>query len=225
MITSITNASTLTNPLRRRWRDADLVEALKAMRHFTEERNPTTPDELWQVEHRAVFTLGQAGLTSHLLRASDIPVVRTERGGQITYHGPGQVVIYCMIDIRRRNILVRDMVSRLEQAMIDTLAHFGLTGACRRAGAPGVYVPDDHPASVQHDGLAKIGAIGLKVSRGCTYHGLALNVAMDLEPFDAINPCGYAGLRTVDMATMGIATSWEDVAEQLCAAIDNTLRT
>lgn len=224
-MTGTTPAAGRSDPIRRRWRGADLVEALKAMREFTDKRDATTPDELWQVEHKPVFTLGQAGLMSHLLHASDIPVVRTERGGQITYHGPGQVVVYCMIDIRRRDILVRDMVSRLEQSMIDTLIHFGLTGACRRAGAPGVYVPDDHPSSLQHDGLAKIGAIGLKVSRGCTYHGLALNVGMDLEPFTAINPCGYAGLRTVDMATMGITTAWEDVAERLCAAIDNTLRT
>ena len=224
-MSDIAAATSSPDPLRRQWRNADLVEALKAMRQFTEERGPTTPDELWQVEHNGVFTLGQAGLISHLLRSSDIPVVRTERGGQITYHGPGQVVIYCMIDIRRRHILVRDMVSRLEQSMIDTLIHFGLNGACRREGAPGVYVPDDHPASRQHDGLAKIGAIGLKVSRGCTYHGVALNVAMDLEPFTAINPCGYAGLRTVDMATMGITPSWEDVADRLCAAIENTLRT
>jgi lipoyl(octanoyl) transferase len=217
-------ASQPDDPLRRRWRAADYQTVLGAMRRFTEERDDLARDELWQVEHPAVFTLGQAASTAHIVRTTDIPVVRTERGGPVTYHGPGQVVIYCLIDIRRRNIFVRDMVYRLESSMIDTLIHFGLKGATRRSGAPGVYVPDTHPESRGHDGLAKIGAIGLKVSRGRTYHGLALNVAMDLAPFSTINPCGYPGLRTVDMATMGSIVSWEGAAEYLCTAIDHQLR-
>lgn len=196
-------------------RNADVAQTLAEMRRFTETRDATTEDELWQVEHPSVFTLGVAGDPRHVLDAGAIPVVRTERGGQVTYHGPGQVVIYTMIDIRRQGLFVRDMVCRLEQALIDTLQSFGIDHACRKPDAPGVYVPDpDQPAT-----LAKIAAIGLKVSRGCTYHGVALNVAMDLEPFVRINPCGYAGLRTVDMATMGRRADWQQVADRLCEQI------
>lgn len=197
-------------------RDADYMATLSEMRRFTETRNTDTEDELWQVEHPPVFTLGVAGNDRHVLDAGSIAVVRTERGGQVTYHGPGQVVVYALIDIRRRGLFVKDTVCRLEQALIDTLTGFGIAGACRKPNAPGVYVPNpDAP-----DTLAKIAAIGLKVSRGCTYHGVALNVGMDLEPFTRINPCGYAGLRTVDMATMGCKADWQQVADALCRQIE-----
>lgn len=196
-------------------RQADYGTTLAAMREFTDRRDADTIDELWQVEHPPVFTLGVAGQTRHVLDAGEIAVVRTERGGQVTYHGPGQVVVYTLIDLRRRGLLVKETVLRLEEALIRTLADFGIPGASRKPNAPGVYVPHpDGPAE-----LAKIAAIGLKVSRGCAYHGVALNVAMDLEPFSRINPCGYAGLRTVDMATMGCQAQWQDVADQLCQNI------
>ena len=190
------------------------------MRTFTQERSPDAEDELWQVEHPAVFTLGQAGRESHVLDAGDIPVIRTERGGQVTYHGPGQVVVYALVDIRRLGLFVKDTVCRLEQAMIDTLSDFGISAATRKPDAPGVYVPD----SGEDGALVKIAAIGLKVSKGCTYHGVALNNAMNLEPFNRINPCGYPGLRTVDMATMGIQADWQDVANCLCDQIERHLR-
>ena len=201
---------------RKTLRGADYLATLEAMREFSSQRDDNTPDELWQVEHAAIFTLGQAGKEEHILNAGSIPVIRTERGGQVTYHGPGQVVIYTLIDIRRRGLLVKDMVLRLEQAMIDTLTEFGILKASRRPNAPGVYVPDGPDQS----DLAKIGAIGLKVSRGRVYHGIALNVRMDLAPFEGINPCGYAGLRTVDMATMGVLANWQSVADQLCDEIE-----
>lgn len=201
---------------RKTLRGADYLATLAAMREFSNQRTDRTPDELWQVEHAAVFTLGQAGKEEHILNAGSIPVIRTERGGQVTYHGPGQVVIYTLIDIRRRGLLVKDMVMRLEQAMMDTLAGLGIPKASRKPNAPGVYVPDGAD-------LAKIGAIGLKVSRGRVYHGLALNVGMDLAPFEGINPCGYAGLRTVDMATMGVIADWQTVAKALCDQIETQL--
>ena len=201
-------------------RNADYLQTLSAMRTFTQERSPDAEDELWQVEHPAVFTLGQAGRESHVLDAGDIPVIRTERGGQVTYHGPGQVVVYALVDIRRLGLFIKDTVCRLEQAMIDTLSDFGISAATRKPDAPGVYVPD----SGEDRGLVKIAAIGLKVSKGCTYHGVALNNAMNLEPFNRINPCGYPGLRTVDMATMGVQADWQDVANCLCDQIERHLR-
>lgn len=201
-------------------RNADYIQTMKAMRDFTNTRTPNTADVLWQVEHPPVFTLGQAGRIDHVLDAGTIPVIRTERGGQVTYHGPGQVVIYVLFDIRRRGIFVKDMVCRLEQAMIDTLTGFGIAKAQRKSDAPGVYVPDPTSSASSTGTVAKIGAIGLKVSRGCTYHGVALNVDMDLSPFRRINPCGYAGLNTVDMATMGSHTDWLQVADRLCDQIE-----
>ena len=170
-------------------RGADYAETLTRMRLFTEQRTPLTEDELWQVEHLPVFTLGQAGLESHILDAGSIPVIRTERGGQVTYHGPGQVVVYTLLDIRRRGLFVRDVICRLEQALIETLRSFGLSSGTRKNNAPGVYLP-------LGPDLVKIAALGLKVSRGATYHGVALNVATDLSAFERINPCGYAGMKT-----------------------------
>lgn len=164
------------------WRD---------MQRFTDARDDGTPDELWLVEHDPVFTLGQAGKPEHVLMPGDIPVLRVDRGGQVTYHGPGQIVAYPLLDLKRLKIGVRDYVCRIEQAVIDTLAEWNIEGA-RRDGAPGVYVNG-----------AKVAALGIRVRRGCTFHGLAFNIAMDLEPFGRINPCGYEGLQVLAMADLG----------------------
>jgi lipoyl(octanoyl) transferase len=169
------------------------------METLTDARGEDADDELWLVEHDPVFTLGQAGKPEHVLAAGDIPVVRTNRGGQVTYHGPGQIVAYPLVDLRRLNIGVREFVCRIEQALIDTLATWNIT-AVRRPGAPGVYV----------DG-AKIGALGLRVRHGCTFHGLAFNVAMDLEPFSRINPCGYEGLQVTSVLKSGGPATLDEV--------------
>jgi lipoyl(octanoyl) transferase len=194
---------------------ADYVPTWDAMRAFTAQRDASTPDELWVVEHPPVFTLGQAGRRDHLLAPGDVPVVTTDRGGQVTYHGPGQVVVYPLIDLRRLGIFVRELVFRIEQSVIQTLAACGVDGR-RVKGAPGVYVP--WPASTatgELAGLAKIAALGIKVTQGCSYHGVALNVAMELEPFARINPCGYAGLPTIDLATLGVSITWQQAADIL----------
>ena len=162
-----------------------------AMEAYTDARGDDGDDELWLVEHDPVFTLGQAGKPEHVLAPGEIPVIRTNRGGQVTYHGPGQIVAYPLVDLRRRGLGVRDFVCRIEQALIDTLATWNIV-ARRKDGAPGVYV-----------GGEKIGALGLRVRHGCTFHGLAFNVAMDLQPFDRINPCGYAGLQVTSVLKSG----------------------
>ena len=200
----------------------DYLPTFDAMQAFTAERTEATEDELWLCEHPPVFTQGLAGKADHLLMPGNIPVVQSNRGGQVTYHGPGQVMAYPLIDLQRGGYFVKEYVYRLEEAVIRTLAHFGVTGH-RVAGAPGIYVrladPFDHAAlrdpQPAHDpfrGLGKISALGIKVSRHKTYHGLALNVAMDLEPFGRINPCGYAGLKTVDLSTIGVPTDWQTAA-------------
>lgn len=180
-----------------------------AMRAFTDARNADTPDQLWLVEHPPVFTLGLAADHSHVLDAHQIPVIQTDRGGEVTYHGPGQAVVYLLIDLRRQRqsdrLFVREFVQCIESAVIDTLALHQLIGV-RKPGAPGIYL-----ASGAWQG-AKIAALGLKIrGNGCTYHGLALNVAMDLAPFSWINPCGYRGLATVDMRTLGVDVSTAEV--------------
>ena len=177
----------------------------QAMKSFTEARHKETPDEIWLVEHCPVYTLGQAGKPEHLLNTGAIEVVQCNRGGQVTYHGPGQLVVYPLVDLRRQSIYVKEYVALIEDVVLDTLASFGLQQACRKAGAPGVYVP------LQDGSLAKIAALGVKISQGCAYHGLALNVDMDLQPFAGINPCGYAGLQTVDLKTMGVITTVQEV--------------
>lgn len=171
-----------------------------AMRDFTATRDTSTPDEIWLVEHWPVYTLGQAGKPEHVLNPRDIPVLQTDRGGQVTYHGPGQAVVYVLLDIRRRHWMVRETVARLEDAIIRTLARLGVVGV-RRPGAPGIYLGAPHAGAG-----AKIAALGLKVRNGCTYHGVAINVDMDLSPFSGINPCGYPGLDTVDLARIGVHT-------------------
>jgi lipoyl(octanoyl) transferase len=194
---------------------AEYLPTWDAMRAFTARRDAATPDELWVVEHPPVFTLGQAGKRDHLLAPGEIPVIATDRGGQVTYHGPGQVVIYPLVDLRRLGIYVKELVFRIEQAVIQTLTTFGVDGR-RVKGAPGVYVPwSASRAQGELAGMAKIAALGIKVTGGCSYHGVALNVAMDLEPFARINPCGYAGLPTVDLATLGASVTWQRAADTL----------
>ena len=175
----------------------------RAMQEFTTIRDASTPDELWLVQHPPVYTLGQAGKPEHLLQATEIPLVKIDRGGQITYHGPGQVVGYLLLDLHRRGLKVREMVNLLEQALIDCIADYGLD-ARRKDGAPGVYI----------DG-AKVAALGLRVKNGCSYHGLSLNVDMDLTPFTWINPCGYSGLQTIQLKDFGVTEGPEDVATRL----------
>ncbi|MFM2275708.1 MAG: hypothetical protein RL211_1580 [Pseudomonadota bacterium] len=224
----------------------DYAPTYIAMQEFTSQRgiqpSPDMPDQLWICEHLPVFTQGLAGKPGHLLNPGDIPVVQTNRGGQVTYHGPGQVVAYPLIDLKRAGYFVKEYVYRIEEAVIRTLDVFGVTGH-RVAGAPGIYVrledPGSHallpqrpqkieplngslnggqiPIKSEPDfaGLGKIAALGIKVSRNCTYHGVALNVAMNLEPFSRINPCGYTGLQTVDLSTIGVSVGWAEAADVL----------
>lgn len=211
----------------------DHAEVESAMRAFTEARQAETPDELWLVELEPVYTLGVAGREQHLLNPGGIPVVRTQRGGQVTYHGPGQVVAYPLVDLRRLGIYVKEYVFRIEQAVIDTLAGFGVTGH-RVRSAPGIYVrlddPFGHavlaptaPGEDPFRGLGKISALGIKVSNHRTWHGVALNVAMDLEPFGRIDPCGYAGLRTVDLRSLGVEVPWAEAADALARQLARRL--
>ncbi len=204
-----------------------------AMRDFTAARGPDTPDVLWLVEHEPVFTQGLAGRPEHVLAAGDVPILTTQRGGQVTYHGPGQVVAYPLLDLQRLHIYVKEYVFRLEEALLRTLAGYGVTGH-RVRSAPGIYVrladPFDHarlpPIEAGADpfaGLGKIAALGIKVTRHRSYHGLALNVAMDLEPFGRINPCGYAGLPTVDLRSLGVETTWDEAAARLAAELQRLL--
>ena len=185
----------------------DFVPAWRAMQRFTAERTAQTPDELWLTEHPPVFTQGLAGKPEHLLRDLGIPVVNIDRGGQVTYHGPGQALVYLLLDLTRRGLKVRQLVHRIEQAVIDLLAGCGLRGE-RLAGAPGVYV----------DG-AKVAALGLRVRGGCCYHGVSLNVDMELAPFSAINPCGYPGLKVTQLRDLGAADGWEAAGEKLLAQL------
>jgi lipoyl(octanoyl) transferase len=195
----------------------------RAMQDFTAGRGAETADELWLVEHPPVFTLGQAGRREHLLQDIGVPVLAIDRGGQVTYHGPGQAVVYVLLDLRRRGYGVRALVWRLEQAVIDLLAAQGVA-ATRLAGAPGVYVALDGVAGVGAAGrLAKIAALGLRIRNGCTYHGLALNVDMDLSPFAAINPCGLAGMAVTQLRDLGIGLDAETVGSMLAERLRSLL--
>ena len=186
------------------------------------QHNENLVDQLWICEHLPVYTQGLAGKVEHVLNPGNIPVVQTDRGGQVTFHGPGQVVAYPLIDLKAAGYYVKEYVYRVEEAVIRTLAHVGVTGH-RVAGAPGIYVRLDDPfshavrdkADTSFVGLGKIAALGIKVTRHCAYHGVALNVAMDLEPFSRINPCGYAGLQTVDLRTIGVSVDWQEAADVL----------
>ncbi len=190
-------------PVVKRLGRVDYEPTFQAMQDFTATRTAETPDELWVVEHPPVYTLGQAGKPEHILRDIGIPLVKIDRGGQVTYHGPGQVVIYLLLDLPRLKIKVRELVTTIEQAVIDLLAEYSVT-AERRDGAPGVYVGD-----------AKIAALGLRIRNGCSYHGVSLNVDMDLSPFDAINPCGYAGLQVIQTKDLNIPLTAHEAGEQL----------
>lgn len=203
----------------------DYLPTYQAMQDFTAARDESTPDTLWICEHSAVYTQGLAGKSDHILNPGDIPVVQSNRGGQVTFHGPGQVVAYPLIDLKRAGYFIKEYVFRIEESVIKTLAHFGVTGH-RVAGSPGIYVRMDDPFSHAaltgpvnpadpFRGLGKIAALGIKLSRHCTYHGVAFNVAMDLEPFSRINPCGYVGLKTTDLSTIGVSASWQDAADVL----------
>ncbi len=233
----------------------DYLPTYEAMQTFTAARTAATPDALWLCEHPPVYTQGLAGKAEHIFNSGGIAVVQTNRGGQVTYHGPGQVVAYPLLDLKRAGYFIKEYVHRIEEAVIRTLAHFGVTGH-RVGGAPGIYVRLDDPGShamlaqrptligvslmgvrtqltdpqlspdgnwtlspissgPRFEGLGKIAALGIKVSRNCTYHGVALNVAMDLEPYRRINPCGYVGLQTVDLSTIGISVGWQEAADVL----------
>jgi lipoyl(octanoyl) transferase len=220
-------------PLLRDLGRCDYLPTWQAMRDFTASRDPETADQLWIVEHPPVFTLGVAARKERVA-AGDIPVVATDRGGLATYHGPGQAVVYTLIDLRRAGIFVKELVYRIEQSVLQTLDRVGVTGI-RVGGAPGVYVRTDPNHGIRSTsaatgavadrfaGLAKIAALGIKVSRGCSYHGVALNVAMDLAPFSRIDPCGYAGLATTDLATLGVDASREVIAQRLAERLSQHL--
>lgn len=190
-------------PIVKRLGRVDYAPTFQAMQDFTAGRTAETPDEVWIVEHPPVYTLGQAGKPEHILQDIGIPLVQIDRGGQVTYHGPGQVVIYLLLDLHRRKIKVRELVTAIEQAVINLLATHGVT-AERRDGAPGVYV-----------GEAKVAALGLRIRHGCSYHGVSLNVDMDLSPFAAINPCGYAGLKVIQTKDLNIPLTAHEAGEQL----------
>jgi len=194
----------------------DYTEVFAEQRAFTDARDEHTPDELWFLQHPPVFTQGQAGKTEHLLLPGDIPVVQSDRGGQVTYHGPGQLVVYLLLDLRRLGYPIRALVTRIEQSLVDTLAGYGIAARADPT-APGVYVDGARDRS-------KIASLGLRVRRGCSYHGLALNVAMDLEPFSRINPCGYQGLRMTQVSARGgpadLARVGQDLERQLRRQLD-----
>ena len=196
----------------------------QAMREFTQARNADTPDEIWLLEHTPVFTLGLAGDPSNLHSPSDqIPMIEVDRGGEITYHGPGQIVVYLLLDLRRLGVFVKELVFKIEQALIDTLADYGIA-AERHSGAPGIYIAQTQGVAPEYWG-SKIAALGLKVSKGCSYHGLALNVDTDLDAFARIHPCGYEGLRTIDMQSLGIKDNMDIISQTLLGHLQKQLIT
>ena len=202
----------------------DYESTYQAMREFTQGRNADTPDEIWLLEHPPVFTLGLAGDPSNLHSPSNqIPLVQVDRGGEITYHGPGQVVVYLLLDLRRLGIFVKELVFKIEQALIDTLADYGVA-AERHSGAPGIYIAQTQGIAPEYWG-SKIAALGLKVSKGCSYHGLALNVDTDLDAFARIHPCGYEGLRTIDMQSLGIKDNKDIISQTLLGHLQKQLIT
>jgi lipoyl(octanoyl) transferase len=183
----------------------------RRMQRLTDERGPDTPDELWCLQHPPVFTQGMNGDPTHVLAPGDIPVIPIDRGGQVTYHGPGQLVVYVMLDLRRRGLVVRELVMALERAVIQTVAHWGVEAYPRR-DAPGVYVAD-----------SKLASLGLRIRRNCSYHGLALNVEMDLEPFSRINPCGYQGMSVTQLRDLGVSAGLDEVADRLLDELVSSL--
>lgn len=202
-VAATTDTSRPTQPVVRWLGRVDYEPTWRAMQTFTNERNAETPDQIWLLEHPPVFTLGMNAAPEHLLAPGDIPVVQIDRGGQVTYHGPGQLVVYPLLDVRRAGLGVRQMVMALESAVIDLLASWNIEAVAKRE-APGVYVNG-----------RKVASIGLRIRRGSSYHGLAFNVAMDLQPFQRINPCGYAGLEVTDLRSLGVNASVQEVADAL----------
>ena len=190
----------------------DYTTVWQAMQQFTDQRSSETVDEIWLLEHHSVFTQGQAGKEEHLLFPGDIPVVKVDRGGQVTYHGPGQLVVYVLLDLKRRNLGVRALVTLIEQVLIDLLKQYGVC-AYAKADAPGVYVND-----------AKIASLGLRVRKGCTFHGLALNVSMDLSPFSRINPCGYAGMQMIQCKDVQGPQSIAEAKQQIVQCFQQALK-
>lgn len=188
-------------------------KSFDAMREFTAHRHKSTPDEIWLLQHPPTFTQGRNGKAENLLDSGDIPLIQVDRGGQVTYHGPGQLIVYLMLDLRRHKMGVRQLVTLMEQTVINLLADYGIN-ASSRPNAPGVYVED-----------AKISALGLRVKRGCSYHGLSLNINMDLEPFSRINPCGYPGMAVTDLHTMGLRDTPQQIAEQLIERLQQLVKT
>jgi lipoyl(octanoyl) transferase len=211
MSTLLSSPQSLLNPLVRHLGRQDYTTVWQNMQEFTANRDETTRDELWVVEHNPVYTLGLNGKPEHILDAGGIPVVKCDRGGQVTYHGPGQLVVYVLLDLRRRNLGVKSLVHLLEQAVMDLLKHYALATE-RKAGAPGVYLNGE-----------KIAALGLRVRRGCSYHGLSLNVDMDLEPFRRINPCGYKGLKTTQVKAALINVDMVQVTNQFLKQLSNQI--
>lgn len=193
------------------WGRSEYCDVWDAMRAYTDGRDTSTPDQLWLVEHDPVFTLGLNGRREHILSPGRIPVVHVDRGGQVTFHGPGQVVVYTLIDLKRRGLGVRPLVSLLERSVIEWLAVLGIRAEAREK-APGVYVDD-----------RKIASVGLRVRRGCSYHGLAFNNAMDLEPFSRIHPCGFRGLEVTDLRSLGVSLDWQEAAQGLCGRLTGEL--
>jgi lipoyl(octanoyl) transferase len=200
-------------PVARRLGLVDYEPVWRRMQRFTDERGPDTPDELWSLQHPPVFTLGMNADAGHVLAPGDIPVIPIDRGGQVTYHGPGQLVVYVLVDLGRRSLVVRELVMALERAVIETVAHYGVEAYPRR-DAPGVYV----------DG-SKLASLGLRIRRDCSYHGLALNVDLDLEPFRRINPCGYEGMQVTRLRDLGVAAPFEEIEDRLLAALAGELAT
>lgn len=194
----------------RYFHQADYLSILQAMRQFTDTRTETTPDELWVVEHLPVYTLGQASKPEHILLTTEIPVIQSDRGGQVTYHGPGQLIIYILINLKKKQLYVRQLISHIENSVIRLLSDQYHLSAYARADAPGVYINQ-----------AKICSIGLRIRKGCSYHGLALNVNMNLSPFSAINPCGYAGLKMTQLKDFNIHTTPDAVGEKLILYLKN----
>ncbi|MDO9161392.1 MAG: lipoyl(octanoyl) transferase LipB [Methylococcaceae bacterium] len=199
------------SPIIRQLDRQDYQTTWQAMQQFTQNRDGDTADEIWVTEHPPVYTLGLNGKPEHLFNTGAIPVINSDRGGQVTYHGPGQIIVYTLLDIKRLNLNIRQLVTVLEQAMIGTLAEFGIT-ANARADAPGVYVDEK-----------KIGSIGLRIKKNCSYHGLSLNNQMDLQPFNNINPCGYPGLQVTQVADLGVNLSNAELAKYLVHAISTAL--
>lgn len=198
-------------------------QAFEAMQRFTQERSATTIDEVWVLQHPPVFTLGLAGEPTNLHTPIDsIPLIEVDRGGEITYHGPGQIVIYLLLDLRRKKLFVKELVSRIEEALIQTLIDYKVITE-RKSGAPGIYLSEQPQVSPSLWG-AKIAALGLKITKQCSYHGLALNIDMDLSPFEAIHPCGYEGLKTIDLKSLGISENIDTVAGNLLNHLQQQLQ-